>query len=538
MREARAAEAKRSSAWTDAVRNLIGGTRKEKPDITTQATPKGLPKEVPSICPECEQRLTARLFERDGKVFITKECPTHGRFEDLIYSDVGMYLKMERWTFGDSDGIENPQVPAPDDCPDACGLCAHHVSTACMTIIDLTNRCNLTCPYCFANANVAGFDYTPGREQITAMLENVRSVRPQRCHTIQYSGGEPTIHPDFLWAVSEVKRVGFQYCMIASNGITFAKDPEFAKKAKAAGLDAIYLQFDGVRDETYQTTRGAKLLDLKRRCLENCRKAGIRVMLVPTLVRGVNDDQVGDILRTGIDYLDIVNAISFQPVSFTGRISHQERMRMRYTLSDVCWDVWEQTRIAHPMHDWYPLSFVSPLSRMMEALSGKAIMTISCHSDCGVGCFLIVNRKGEAYPITRFIDLEGAMIELDQLSRKVKSIIERPVRFAQAFNVLRRYYRQENAPPGMKLGDLIGALAPTLIHSRSEVGKTREWRFLILLSMHFQDRYNYNLDRVRRCVIHYAAPNGRIYPFCAYNSGPSYRERIEAQFSKELPPTR
>jgi uncharacterized radical SAM superfamily Fe-S cluster-containing enzyme len=465
-----------------------------------------------------------------------KHCPSHGLFEDLIYSDAHMYLKMERWTFRDSDGVVNPPVNFAASCPDACGLCPDHISTACMTIIDLTNRCNLNCPCCFANANEAGFDYTPSRKQITEMLENVRNIEPRRCHTIQFSGGEPTLHPDFLWACSEVKRVGFRYCMTASNGITIAKDAGLARRARRAGLDAVYLQFDGVCDEIYRQTRGARMTDLKRRCLDNCREAGLRVSLVPTLIRGVNDNQVGDIVRLGIDYLDIVNGVSFQPVAFTGRIPREERLRRRYTMSDLCWDLWGQTGIAHPMRDWYPLSFVSPISRFMEALSNKDIMTISCHSDCGVGCYLIVNRRGEAYPITQFIDLEGAMVELDELSRKIHNLFEKPVRLAQAYHVLRDHFRQADAPPGMAFKDFVGALAPTLVPSRTHAGKRREWRFLILLAMHFQDAYNYNLDRLRRCVIHYATPDGKIYPFCSYNSGPSYRERVETQFSKPLDP--
>lgn len=535
MQEVHSERTKRPSNLIEAFKHVIKGNRAQHRQIPSHATPKGLPKKIPSICPECRRGIPAALVEKDGKVFINKECPEHGAFEDLVSGDVNMYLKMERWTFGDSSGVDNPQVKTTGCCPDSCGLCPDHLSSGCMTIIDLTNRCNLNCPFCFANANVAGFDYTPNRGQITAMLENVYNLKPRRCHTIQFSGGEPTLHPAFLWACSEVKRVGFQYCMIASNGITLAKDVEFARRAKAAGLDAVYLQFDGVCDETYQKTRGARLVDMKSRCLENCREAGLRAVLVPTMIRGVNDDQVGDILRLGIEHLDIINAVSFQPVSFTGRISYTERIKQRYTQADLCWDLWRQTGIAHPMRDWYPLSFVSPLSRLMEALSHKDIMTISCHSDCGIGCYLIVNRAGEAYPITRFVDLERAMAEIDELSGKVTSLFERPVVLAQAFMVLRNHFRREDAPPGMKFRDFVGALGPTLIPSRTHLGKTRNWRFLILQSMHFQDRYNFNLDRLRRCVIHYAAPDGKIYPFCAYNSGPEYRARVESKFAKPLP---
>ncbi|NIM20027.1 MAG: radical SAM protein [Candidatus Latescibacteria bacterium] len=513
---------------------LISQPAPEKAEIPLHETPKGLPKQVPSICPECREQIDAILFEKEGKVFMRKSCPSHGVYEDLIYSDVEMYLKMEKWTFQDAEGINNPIVKNATNCPSDCGLCNMHISTACMTIIDLTNRCNLTCPYCFANANVAGFEYTVSRKQITEMLQNVRAIRPQRCKTIQFAGGEPTIHPDFLWAVSEAKRVGFPYVIIATNGITFGKSLEFAHQAKAAGVDALYLQFDGDSDDVYRETRAADLGKLKMRCIRNCERAGIRVVLVPTLVKGVNEDQIGGIIRTAIDHLDVVNGVSFQPVSFTGRISYEERLQQRFTISDLAWEIYDQTGIAHPMRDWYPLSFVSPLSRLMETLSGKDIMTISCHSDCGIGCYLVINRDGEAYPITQFVDLEGAMTELNILSEKLRSIFQRPIFFAQAIRIFRKYYKPQLAPPGLSFGDLLGALGPTLFRTRSHIGKMRRWRFLILLGMHFQDVYNFNIHRVKRCVIHYAAPNGRIYPFCAYNSGPLFRERVEGEFSKPL----
>lgn len=535
MREAKDELPAAARKITSAVKELISIPRNSTREIPTQNTPKGLPKTVPSLCPDCRRPVDATLFEEDGQVFIRKRCPDHGDFKDLFYRHADMYLKMEQWSFADMEGIENPITKPAAGCPNDCGLCAAHISTACMTIIDLTNRCNLTCPYCFANANVAGFDYTVTREQITHMLETIRDVKPQRCKTIQFSGGEPTIHPDFLWAVSEVKRVGFPYAIAATNGITLGTDPAFAEQAKAAGLDAVYLQFDGTDDTVLEQTRGARLSALKRACIEHCRRTGIRVVLVPTLVTGVNDHQIGDIVRTGIEALDVVNGISFQPVSFTGRIPYEERMEKRFTSSDLAFAVQEQTGIAEAMRDWYPLSFVSPLSRMMEALSGRSIMTISCHSDCGIGCYLIVNPEGEAYPITRFIDLEGAMTELCQLSGKLRNFLQRPMFLAQAIRIIRKYYRQKNAPPDFTFGDFMGALAPTLIRSRSAVGKRRRWRFLILLGMHFQDLYNFNIDRVKRCVIHYAAPDGRIYPFCTYNSGPLYRERIERRYSKPVP---
>jgi uncharacterized radical SAM superfamily Fe-S cluster-containing enzyme len=543
MREIHAEQSGTTKKWANVVKKLITPQelfefpkhdRIQKSEVPAQRTPKGLPKRITSICPECRDKIQATLYAKDNRVFMRKACPQHGEFEDLVYGDAEMYLKMEKWTFQDADGTRNPIVKEITECPADCGLCGRHISSACMTIIDLTNLCNLDCPYCFANANRAGYDYTMTRSQITKMLDTVRSVRPQRCKTIQLSGGEPTIHPDFLWAASEVKRIGFEYVMVATNGITFGKSLELTERAKAAGVDGVYLQFDGVGDDIYQQIRGARLHRLKIQCIENCRKAGIRVVLVPTIARGVNDSQMGSIVHTALDYMDTINGVSFQPVSFTGRISYEERIRQRFTLSDMAYAIHEQTGLAHPMKDWYPLSFVSPLSRFTEALSGKDIMTISCHADCGIGCYLIVNRKGEAYPITRFMDLEGAMTELNTLSPKLRSFIQKPIYFAQAVRILRKYFKPDQAPPEFSFMDFLGALGPTLFRSHSDVGKKRNWRFLILLGMHFQDLYNYNLDRIRRCVIHYAAPDNRIYPFCTYNSGPLYREEMEKKYAKSL----
>jgi uncharacterized radical SAM superfamily Fe-S cluster-containing enzyme len=543
MREVHAEISEATKKWANAVKRFITPpepldsykSRKEcKTEVPVQSTPKGLPKQVTSICPECRNKLRATLYAKENKVFMRKTCPAHGEFEDLIYGDVEMYLKMEKWTFQDADGIKNPIVKHATECPADCGLCNNHLSSSCMTIVDLTNRCNLDCPYCFANANSAGYEYTVNRGQITKMLEAVRAVRPHRCKTIQFSGGEPTIHPDFLWAVSKVKRVGFAYVMVATNGITFGRSFEFTARAKESGVDGVYLQFDGAGDEIYRKIRGAKLSRLKIECIENCQKAGIRVVLVPTIAKDVNDSQLGGIIQTALDHMDAVNGVSMQPVSFTGRISYEERVRQRFTLSDMAHAIYDQTGLAHPMKDWYPLSFVSPLSRFAEALSGKDIMTISCHSDCGIGCYLIVNREGKAYPITRFIDLEGAMTELNSISSKLRSFLHRPIYFAQAIRILRKYYEPKSAPPGFSFIDFLGALGPTLFRSHTDVGKGRKWRFLILLGMHFQDVYNFNMDRISRCVIHYAAPNGKIYPFCTYNSGPLYREKIEQEYSKPL----
>ncbi len=504
------------------------------PTVPTQLTPKGLPKRITSICPECCRRIEATLFEEDNKVFISKECPEHGGFRDLISSDAQFYLKMEQWTFEDEGGICGPIVTETPACPESCGLCSHHLATACQLNIDLTNRCNLLCPLCFANSNASGVVYDVSRDQIELMLQTAWGIEPKRNKTMQYAGGEPTIHTDYIWAIRRAKEVGFTYVMTATNGITYAESREFAEQSREAGLDALYLQFDGVHDDTYRTMRGRPLADVKFKAIEHARAAGLRVVLVPTLVKGVNDHEIGDIIRFALDNLDVINGISFQPVSFTGRVSYEERINQRFTLADLAAAVKEQTGFLEPYRDWYPLSFVSPLSKLMERLSARPTMTISCHSDCGVGAYIISDGHGTVVPITKFVDIESVMFELNQMSKNMIPFIERPLRLAQFYRVLRRHYLGDELPAGLRFFDFISALAPTLFRRVSGLGKKLEWKFLIILSMHFQDCYNYNLDRLRRCNVHYAAPDGRIYPFCTYNGGPTYRNRIEKQFARPV----
>src|SRR5271157_1727581 len=183
---------------------------------------KGLPKTTQSVCPECLKVIEARLFEEQGAVYMEKTCAEHGDFRDKIYSDAKLYLKMEQFEFGDNRGLENPQFPDAARCPDDCGLCSLHTSHTVLSNVDLTNRCNLTCPVCFANANAAGYLYEPSFEQVTGMLEGLRAQRPVPNRVVQFSGGEPTIHPRFFAILRKATELGFTHIQAATNGIKFA----------------------------------------------------------------------------------------------------------------------------------------------------------------------------------------------------------------------------------------------------------------------------------------------------------------------------
>lgn len=501
-----------------------------------RSIPKGLPKMTVSLCPECTRKIEAVLFEENGKVYMEKTCPEHGQFRDVIYSDVKLYLKMEEWTFGDGRGVSNPAVPNATECPDQCGLCSMHTSHTVLANVDLTNRCNLTCPVCFANANTAGYLYEPTVEQVRLMLQTLRNQQPVAGRIVQFSGGEPTIHPNFLEILAMARDMGFTQIQIASNGLKLT-DPEFAYACKEAGLHTIYLQFDGVSDDIYLRTRGERLIEKKLQAIDNVRKADMKICFVPTIVKGVNDHQIGDIIRLAIDNIDVVSAISFQPVSFCGRISKAELEAKRFTQADFAQAVIDQTGICRPMEDWFPLSFVAPFSKLVAALRGVPTPTLTPHPHCSMGTYLFVDKNKRATPITRFVDVGAMLQDIDMLSRKTGVMHVKLWSKIKVWNSLRKHFHEDRAPEGLTFERFLQTLQGLLDkrYGRGEMeAKEFTYKTLMVASMHFMDSYNYDVERVKRCVIHYAAPDGRLYPFCAYNAGPTFREKIERQFSTPL----
>jgi uncharacterized radical SAM superfamily Fe-S cluster-containing enzyme len=497
------------------------------------ALQKGLPKTTQSLCPECTQVITALLFEEDGKVWMEKTCPEHGQFRDLYYGDVKLYLKMEQWHFGDGVGLSNPAIEDASRCPSQCGLCSMHVSHTGLANVDLTNRCNLTCPVCFANANAAGTLYEPSFAEVRKMLQALRNERPVAGRIVQFSGGEPTIYPRFLDACTLAKEMGFSHIQAATNGIMLS-DLEFARKSKEAGLTTLYLQFDGCTDAVYMRTRGEPLLETKMKVLENCRQVGLKVVLVPTIVRGINDDQIGAIVRTAVENADVVSAITFQPVTFTGRINRNELMAKRFTQADVAKQVAAQSGFTDDYNDWFPLTCVTPFSKLMSALRGEETVSLSCHPHCSLGTYLFVNdQTGEVVPITRFVDVGGMLQDIYQTAQKAEKATIKLWSKIKVWNSLQKHFHKQYAPAGLDFTKFLQTLQGMTDKKlgRDGMDGTFTYRTILVSAMHFMDSYNYDVERVKRCVIHYAAPNGLLYPFCAYNSGPCFRDRIEKKYS-------
>ncbi len=491
-----------------------------------------LPRTVETLCPECCAVILGRYFVENGAVFIEKTCPEHGYFRDCISSDALLYSKAAWWTFEDAPGQRSPARQA-GRCPAECGLCGQHISASCLAQIDLTNRCNMRCPICFANSGVNGYVYEPTFEQVVGQLRVLREMDPTPATAVQFTGGEPTIHPDFLRVVSTAGEMGFSHIQVATNGLKFT-DARFARAAADAGVHTLYLQFDGVGEEPYRQTRNFPGIWAKKiACIENCRKIGLKVCLVPTILKGVNDEQVGEVFRFATANIDVISGISYQPVSFSGRADPSEVAARRYTLGDLAHDI-AAAAGAEPLRDMYPLSIVAPLGRFLQAITGQPKIRPSCHPDCAFGTYFLISPDGQAYPFPQVVDVEGMFSDMNRLARR----IEKKGRMSwldkmAVFGMFKRHFRSESAPPGLDVKKFVRSLHGLVDKGlgRGE-GEKLTYKTLLCAGMHFQDRYNYDVQRVRRCVILYSTPEG-LFPFCAYNCGPEYRALTEKKHSRK-----
>jgi len=490
-----------------------------------------LPRTVETLCPACAAIILGRYFVEDGAVFIEKTCPQHGHFRDCVSSDVLLYSKAAWWTFGDQPGQQFPQVTGGKHCPSDCGLCNQHLSSSCLAQIDLTNRCNMRCPICFANAGAAGFVFEPDYDEVVRQLRVLRELRPIPCTSIQFTGGEPTIHGDFLRIVAAAREMGFSHIQIATNGLKIA-DAGFARSAADAGLHTLYLQFDGVGEAPHRRTRNFPgIWEKKLAAIDNCRRTGMKVCLVPTILKGVNDDQVGEIFRFAVENIDVISAISFQPVSFTGRIGEQELQQQRYTLGDLAHGIAAASG-ASALRDMYPLSIVAPLGEFLQAMTGDPKIRPSCHPDCAFGTYFLVSPAGKAYPFPQVVDVEGLFTDMNTLARRIERRGRRTwLDKYRAIRIFKRNFRPRAAPPDLTLKRFIRSLYGLVDKGigRGE-GEKLTYKTLLCAGMHFQDRYNYDVERVKRCVILYSTPAG-VFPFCTFNCGPFYREMVERAYA-------
>ena len=500
---------------------------------------KGLPKKTSSICPECGKIIEATLFHKDGKVYMEKECHEHGKFSDLYWSDVEIYLNAEKYAH---DGIG---LCSPMDCDLEKGENVHifidgvrvdMLTCTALAMIDLTNRCNMNCPICFANANQQGYVYEPDLKTICTMLDALRVEKPIECTAVQFSGGEPTIHPRFLEIIKAAKERKFAQIMVATNGIEFSKNYDLFKAASQAGLNTVYLSFDGVTDDVYLQARDRKMFNVKLQVISNCRKLKEEtgkcpsIVLVPTLVRGVNDHQIGDIARFAFENSDVVRGVNFQPVAFTGRITREELAKGRFTLADLVNLFGEQTGFT-TKDDWYSVPVIAPISDFASILLKQNKVTLTTHPHCGLGTYIFMDHNGNAIPIPRFIDIDKFSNGLNDICVKMDGSKFKKFYVLKILQLLNKSVIEEELPEGMSKKQFVSAIKNIMTNNTKSDVAAFSWKMMYFGGMHFLDSYNYDIERVKRCGVHYVTPDCQIIPFCAYNGGPEYREEVEKKFS-------
>ncbi len=511
----------------------------------------GFPRETDSLCPQCVKEVRdgilkgeadwrvlidgtpgevkARIVERDGQIWMEKDCPRHGHCEDLMAIDAEFLRRMEKLY----PGRDFRMVPDPYHNH---GSSTVKYGRGAVLTVDLTNRCNMMCNPCFMDANQVGYVHELTWDDVKQILDNSINVKPRRQMSVQFSGGEPTLSPYFLDAVAYSRKLGYQSVQCASNGIRFAQDVDFARRAKAAGLRLVYLQFDGVTNEANNHRGVGNLFDVKKRALENIKKGGIDVTLVVTIVNTVNNDQVGPIVQFAIENIDKINAVSFQPVSFTGRdedIDDETRRRQRYTLSHLAHDVKTQLGITEPLRDWYPLSASGPFSDLRDQLEGMeaewGALKCGCHPNCGIGTMLLVNQTThQAVPFPQILDSDRLLEDLKLINDTTRA---KPLIVFQFMLSVLRNVRYGELPEGMDLWEMIKIIDG---HNGGKLGlaeKSRyDWRVMMVAGMWFQDLFNYDFRRTEMCIIPYATQLGEV-SFCAYNTGVGWRQIVEKMFS-------
>jgi len=471
-----------------------------------------LEKVVKSLCPICLKVVSAHIFQQGEAVMIEKQCEEHGDFRDTYWSDASLYRKFVRY-WSDGSGLQNPAHQGKE-CPFDCGICSNHLTGTLLGNIDVTNRCNLSCPVCFADAGDSLKE--PTLDQIKAMMENLRAERPVPCPAVQFSGGEPTLREDLPQIVALARELGFAQIHVATNGLKLASSPDLCRALVQSGLSSVYLQFDGVKPEPYKAMRGRDLLSVKEKAIENLRGAGqSSTVLVPTLAKGVNDDQVGDIVSFASENLDVVKGINFQPVSFTGRIDQAERTQMRITIPDLLALLEEQTDNQITREDFYPIPFVVPISHLIAVITGFPKPEFSVHPCCGAGTYVYCSG-GRMTPITRFMDVEGLLEKTAEEVQGFDGTLQGSLKMkGMILKDLPRFIDRARAPRDL---DIIKLLMRVFLNGTRESLIEFHNNALFLGAMHFQDLYNMDLERLQRCAIHYALPDGRIIPFCAYNT--------------------
>ncbi len=436
---------------------------------------------VVSICSTCLRRVEGKVVFADDKVILDKWCPIHGRERVLLADDVD-YYKLCREVY-----VKRPEMPRRFNtplkygCPYDCGLCPEHMQHSCLSLIEVTDRCNLTCPICYADS---GTHRTTERSlaEIEAMLDAVVANEGEP-DVVQISGGEPTIHPDF-WAILDAARARpIKHLMVNTNGIRIAREDGFAERlATYAPAFEIYLQFDSLRGEVHRELRGAALRDIRLRALDRLDAVGLPTTLVVTVKRGLNDHELGSILDFALTR-PCVRGVTIQPVQAAGRLENFNPETDRITLTEVRRRIYEQSSV----------------------FTAKDLVPVPCNPDC-LAMGYALKLGGTVTPLTGLFDpavyIEGARNTI---------VFERdPTAREHIFKLFATNHSPESQAGC--LADLLCCLPG--VQAPADLRYDNLFRVLI---MQFVDAHSFDLRAVKKSCVHMALPDGKLIPFDTYN---------------------
>ncbi len=453
-----------------------------------------------SICPECRKVIDARIILRNGKVYMRKRCPDCGPFEGLVYGDAEMYVSQSRYNKPGAIPLEF-STDIEEGCPYDCGLCPDHQQHACLGIIEVNSTCNMDCPLCFSEAG-PGFNLT--LEEVEEMLDDF--VRTEgNPEVVQFSGGEPTIHPQIVDFIKAAK-ARIPFTMVNTNGKRIANDDAFLAEM-AEVRPSFYFQFDGFDSETYRIIRGEpRILEEKLRALDRLAEAGLSATLVPAIERGVNDHEVGKIIEFAIEH-PAVRAVNFQPAFHAGRhLAHDPMERM--TIPDVLKRIEEQTGGQFLVSDFVPVP--------------------CCFPTCNSVTYAFVDGE-EVTPIPRLVNVHDY---LDYIANRALPDLNQEV-----LTALEGLWSSSSVPGSDKSAQQLAASCQACGIPESFAPERIADRMIMIMLQDFMDPWTFNQKNLMKCCKEFLLPGNRQIPFCAYNTL-GYREQARAQLVEAEPARR
>jgi 7,8-dihydro-6-hydroxymethylpterin dimethyltransferase len=483
-------------------------------------------KKTQSICPECQKKIDAQLTEKDGKIVITKQCKEHGTFTATHWQSPNVFNFSENYDFF-KYFEESNKTANLEGCPDVCESCNSHVSDTVIGVIDVTKQCDLKCAICFSTFSDHIVDYEPTKDELVNMLTFL-SQRNPKPPAILFSGGEPLQREDMHEIIGAAHELKFM-TILATNGLRLSQSPELALKLKQNGLNIVYLQFDSFRDEFYDKIRGQKLLEAKYKAIEICRKYDMEVILVTTLMNGFNDKEIGKIIKFAAANSDIIRGLIFQPIAFTGRATDNPFQ-----------DGWRDWRFAEEVEnqtqgeiaatDLFPMSVMTSPIKIMRKFMKKPWPLFSCSPHCGIVNWVYVSKSGKMIPINHFVDFDKFFRGILKTAQNVED--------QSKFSLLATLFMSSTLSMNMLLVTkevgiftLMKAILKMFVSPNYQsLGPIRR-RIFLLGCMAFMDQYTFDVNRVKRCVVHYVTPNLKVIPFCAYNN--IHRKSTEEKYASK-----